>query len=68
MEAPPSKTYTLLTSVYNDIDNAGNADYNRVIGISKCEQNFATTDPNKFTHPPTHRHPSWAITISSAIG
>ena len=35
-----SKTYTLLTSVYNNVDNADDADnaddYNRVIGISKC--------------------------------
>ena len=36
-----SKTYTLLKSVHNDLDNADDADnaddYNRVIGISKCE-------------------------------
>ena len=40
-EAPPSKTYTLLTSVHNDAgktdasDDANNTDdYNRVIGIA----------------------------------
>ena len=57
MEAPPTKTYTLLTSVYNDVDNADDVDstydgndYNRVTGISKCEQNFANTQ----THPHTY--------------
>ena len=76
MEAPPSKTYTLLTFVHNDVDDTDNADdannYNRVIGIFKCEQSFANTHPNKCTNPPihlpTHRHPSWVITISSAYG
>ena len=62
MEAPPSKTYILLTSVHNDIDDAENTDadeadnadnYNRVIGISKCEQKFANTQ----THPDTDGHP-----------
>ena len=59
-EAPPSKTYTLLTSVYNDVNDADNADdYNRVIGISKCEQNFANTQTsklgnyNKLSHRPS---------------
>ena len=59
MEAPPSKTYTLLTSVHNDVDDADNADniddYNRVIAISKCEQNFANTHPNLHTHPQTSK-------------
>ena len=69
-----SKTYTLLTSVYNDLDDAD--DYSGVIGISKCEQKNANTHPKKCTHQPmknpqpthpsTHRHPSWMITISSA--
>ena len=62
-----SKTYTLLTSVHNDLDSADIADdYNMVIGISKCEQKIANTHPYK--HPPTHthRHVSWKITISSA--
>ena len=31
-----SKTYTLLTSALNNLDDAD--DYNMVIGISKCEQ------------------------------
>ena len=47
------KTYTLLKSVHNDLDNADNADdtddYNRVIGISKCEQKIPNTYPNKCT-------------------
>ena len=34
-KAPPSKTYTLLTSVYNDADDAN--DYNRVISIAQLE-------------------------------
>ena len=55
-----SKTYTLVTSVHNNLDNAddaGNADnYNRVIGISKCEQEIANTLANKHTNPPTHEH------------
>ena len=29
---------------------------------------FANTHPDKCTHPPTHRHPSWTIRISSAFG
>ena len=50
-----SKTYTLLTSVYNDLDNADDADnHNRVIGISKCRLKIANTYPNKCTHTPTH--------------
>ena len=52
-----SKTCTLLTSVHNaldEADNAYNADkYNRVIGISKCEQKIAKTHPNKRTHTQT---------------
>ena len=55
MEALSSRTYTLLISVHNDVDDADNADdadnYNRVIGVSKCEQNFANTHANKCTHP-----------------
>ena len=51
-----SKTYTLLTSVHNDLDDAD--DYNRVIGISKCEQKIANAHPNKRSHLPTHRHPT----------
>ena len=47
-KAPPSKTYTLLTSVHNDVDNVD--DCSRVIGISKCEKNFANTQ----THPHTY--------------
>ena len=47
-----SKTYTLLTSVHNDQEDAD--DYNRLIGISKCEQKIANTHPNKYTHPHTH--------------
>ena len=46
-----SKSYTLLKSVHNDLDDAD--DYNRVIGISKCEQKIANTHPKKRTHPPT---------------
>ena len=43
--------YTLLASVHNDVDDADDAnDYNRVTGISKCEQNFANTQ----THPHTY--------------
>ena len=61
MEAPPSKTYTLLTSIYNDVDDAAygeNAnDYNRVIGISKCEQNFANAQTHPHTYIQTDRHP-----------
>ena len=35
-EAPPSKTYTLLTSIHNNTDDANDADdYNRVIGIEQ---------------------------------
>ena len=64
-----SKTYTLLTSVHNDLDDADKADdHNRVIGISKCEQKIANTHPNKRIHRPTHRYLSWTITISSAYG
>ena len=58
-----SKTYTLLTSVHNDLDDADDADdtddaddahnYNKVIGISKCEQKIANPYPNKHTHRPT---------------
>ena len=52
-----SKTYTLLTSVHNNLDDADNEDdYNRVIGISKCEQKIANTHPNKCTHPHTHKY------------
>ena len=48
-----SKTYTLLTSVHNDLDSADDAeDYNRVTGISKREQKIAKTHPTKCTHPP----------------
>ena len=37
-EAPPSKTYTLLTSVHNDADDAdATNDYNRVIGIAELK-------------------------------
>ena len=40
-EAPPSKTYTLLTSVNNDANNIDHADdaddYNRVIGIAQLK-------------------------------
>ena len=57
MEACPSKTYTLLTSVYNDVDDTDDADntddannYNRVIGISKCEQNFSNTQTQSHTY------------------
>ena len=49
-----SKTYTLLTSVNNDLDNADDADntddYNRVIGISKCEH--PTKHTHQLTNPP----------------
>ena len=34
-EAPPFKTYTLLTAVHNDADDAN--DYNRVIGIAQLK-------------------------------
>ena len=34
-EAPLSKTYTLSTSVHNDVDNTYN--YNRVIGIAQLK-------------------------------
>ena len=61
-EAPPSKTYTLLTYVHNDADDANDADntdntnaYYRMIGISKCEQNCANTQNH---HPPTYRQTS----------
>ena len=54
------QNYTLLTSVHNDLDDAddaGNADdYNRVIGISKCEEKIANTHPNISNHRPTHPH------------
>ena len=43
-EAPPSKTYTLLTSVHNDTDDANDADdvdytdeYHRVIGVAQLK-------------------------------
>ena len=40
-EAPPSKTYTLLTSVHNDADDANDVDnadnYNRVVGIAQLK-------------------------------
>ena len=42
-----SKTYTLLTSFHNNLDDADDVgyveDYNRVIGISKGEQKIANT-------------------------
>ena len=46
-EAPPSKTYTLLTSAHNDADNAN--DYNGVIGIAQlkafpCANKDSSTD------------------------
>ena len=40
-EAPPSRTYTLLTSVINNADDADETDeageYNRVIGIAQLK-------------------------------
>ena len=55
----------LLTSVHNALETADDADdpdnvdnYNRVIGISKCEQKIANTHPNKCTHKPTHTQTS----------
>ena len=46
-----SKTYTLLTSIHKDLDDADH--YSRVIGISKCEQKIANTHPNKHMHTQT---------------
>ena len=56
------KTYTLLTSVHNDLDDADNTgNYKRMIGISKCEQKIVNTHPNKYTHP--HSHNLWLSVI-----
>ena len=62
MEAPPSKTYTLLTSVHNDIDNADNADdaddtndYNRVMVFSNMNTILLTCI---LTNAPTHTQTS----------
>ena len=41
------KTNTFLASVYNDLDNADDADDNN--GISKCEHKIANTHP--MAHP-----------------
>ena len=46
-EAPPSKTYTLLTSVHNNADKTD--DYNRVIGTAQlksfdCAKNGVAVD------------------------
>ena len=47
-EAPPSKTYTLLTSVHNDADTTDDAnDYNRVIGITQLKD-FSCAKKNSF--------------------
>ena len=51
-KAPPSKTYTLLTSVHNDADDANN--YNWVIGIAQlkafsCAKKYLLqSDPIKY--------------------
>ena len=56
-------------SVHNDADDVHNSDdYNRVIGISKCEQNFASTQTLP-VYPPTYIQMdilTWVIAIRSA--
>ena len=55
-----SKTYTLLKSVHNDLDDATvqmmqtmQMTTTECLVFPKCEQKIANTHPSKCTHPPT---------------
>ena len=49
-EAPPSKTYTLLTSVHNDADDANDANnYTRVSGVAQLKAFSCAKNSSKVT-------------------
>ena len=59
-EAPLSKTYTLLTSVHNNADDADNThDYNRVIGIAQLKA---------FTYAKIMKCHFWSLSLTLNAG